>query len=378
MSQVLQSLHYLHSQGVVHRDLKLENFLYSSKEGSHLKLIDFGFSKFFSRTGGRKRMNSTCGTLSYLAPEVLTGDYCGSTCDMWSAGVIAFVLLSGSMPFHGSQEVKVKSIYHGKYHMNPETWNPLSKQAKEFTQGLLNTNATDRLTAKSALAHPWLQEICKDRQPLIKDPHHIVDSLSSWKSLPKLRRACLTMLAWSLSEEERAAFRDQFSALDSDHNGTISYAELRSAIVENYGVKESQVKDIFQELAPNSDDEIRYSDFIAALMSQRIEKVDDSLLETAFRRFDQNSSGYITPEKFSNVVGLEYEVVAATSLLLEADSQKKDGSIDLKDFVEYVRPSTKPSRQLPKGVKTTKKHDAVATAKMMDEKAAQQQCCTLM
>jgi calcium-dependent protein kinase len=309
---------------------------------------------------------------------------------MWSAGVIAFVLLSGSMPFHGSQENKVKSIYHGKYTMKPETWNPLSKEANEFTKSLLNTNPKDRLTATSALAHPWLQQIHKDRQPVVKHPHQIVESLSSWKSLPKLRRACLTMLAWSLCEEERAAFRDQFLALDSDHNGTISYAELKKAIVENSSVNESQLKEIFQELAPNNDDEICYSDFIAALMSQRMEKVDDSLLETAFRRFDQNSSGYITPEDFSNVVGLEYEGVSSSSLLLEADTQKSDGSMDLKDFVEYIKrsnsdvsgdsvsPLNKPGRPRPKPVKAAKIYDAATVAKMREEKAAQQQCCTLM
>merc|ERR1719355_461838 len=87
--QMLLAVNYIHNHGVVHRDLKLENFLYEKKETDHLKLIDFGFSKVFDPTTS---MAASCGTLSYMAPEVLSGQY-GRECDMWSLGVIAFILL---------------------------------------------------------------------------------------------------------------------------------------------------------------------------------------------------------------------------------------------------------------------------------------------
>jgi calcium-dependent protein kinase len=393
MRQILLALNYLHSHGIVHRDLKLENFLYDSETSDNLKLIDFGFSRFFKDAGP---MNSTCGTLSYLAPEVLTADYSGSTCDMWSAGVISFILLSGSMPFHGSQKHKVESIYHGKYSMKPGVWKSLSSQAKEFITGLLNTNPKARLTASSALVHPWILQNCKREELLLKDPHHIVDALSSWKSIPKLRRACLTMLAWSLCEKERATFRDYFLALDSDHNGTISFAEFKKAMQRDCGIKTSKVNSIFQDLAHDNDDEIRYSDFIAVLMSKQMDKVDETLLHTAFRKFDKNNSGYVTPEDFSQIVGLEYEGAISASLLLEADIKIVDGRIDFDEFAEYVKHAT-PSvehgarqevakiaiehgarREVPKIASGLENLDKASIAKIRREKAAQQQCCTLM
>jgi len=103
--QMLLALNYLHSHGIVHRDLKLENFLYDQKNSSHLKLIDFGFSKVVDPNAV---MRSSCGTLSYAAPEVLNMKYT-QKCDLWSMGVIAYILLSGTMPFEGSEEQKMKA-----------------------------------------------------------------------------------------------------------------------------------------------------------------------------------------------------------------------------------------------------------------------------
>merc|ERR1719444_653260 len=103
---MLLAVNYIHSHGVVHRDIKLENFLYETKEGDHLKLIDFGFSKIWSPN---TKMRASCGTLAYVAPEVLSQNYT-SKCDLWSLGFIAFILLFGYMPFttHGATERKDK------------------------------------------------------------------------------------------------------------------------------------------------------------------------------------------------------------------------------------------------------------------------------
>lgn len=389
MRQVLLALSYLHSHGIVHRDLKLENFLYSSDTSEHLKLIDFGFSKFFANDFSQ--MSSTCGTLSYLAPEVLTANYSGSTCDMWSAGVLAYVLLSGSMPFHGSQETKVKSIYHGKYDMKPEVWNPLSRQAREFTESLLDRNAKTRLTAKSALAHPWIQENCRDKQPLLQNPQDVLDALSAWQAVPKLRRACLTMLAWSLSDEERTNFQDSFLALDSDHNGAISYSELQKVMTERCGIDQSKVKPIFDNLHLDNNDEIRYSDFIAVFMSTKVEAVDDSLLQTAFRKFDKNNVGYLTCDDFAAMTGLERDFVSASSILSETNAQKEDARIDYNGFKEYIKRKIRRSGKIGKIARdrvTLQLREAVGSDRGSKAKSrldakkevpvAQQQCCTLM
>merc|ERR1719230_1397746 len=113
---MLLSINYIHSQSIVHRDLKLENFLYEKKDGNHLKLIDFGFSKVWQRN---TKMDLSCGTLSYVAPEVLEKDYT-SQCDLWSLGVIVFILLVGYMPFHGTEGSQIKNIKAGSYSVKPD------------------------------------------------------------------------------------------------------------------------------------------------------------------------------------------------------------------------------------------------------------------
>merc|ERR1719221_439021 len=122
MWQMLLSLNYIHSHGIVHRDIKLENFLYDQKNSDHLKLIDFGFSKMWDPN---IKMRISCGTLSYIAPEVLGKCYT-SQCDMWSLGVIVFILLAGYMPFSGSEEQQVKNITQGNYKMKTERWHNVS------------------------------------------------------------------------------------------------------------------------------------------------------------------------------------------------------------------------------------------------------------
>merc|ERR1712048_298793 len=131
--QMLLAVNYIHSKNVVHRDLKLENFLYESKNTDHLKLIDFGFSKIWEKN---TKMELSCGTLSYVAPEVLKKSYT-SQCDMWSLGVIVFILLVGYMPFSGDDEVQFAHIKAGRYKKKPERWNSISEVAKDFTFKLL-------------------------------------------------------------------------------------------------------------------------------------------------------------------------------------------------------------------------------------------------
>merc|ERR1719359_888992 len=153
MQQMLLAVQYLHSHGVVHRDIKLENFVFDEKDGDLLKMIDFGFSKFRERGS---KMKTACGTLSYVAPEVLKDTYT-SQCDLWSLGVIVFILLSGSMPFFGDEEVVKAKITAADYKMKKDRWNSISKAGHEFALGLMEKDPNVRLTTSQALAHPWIK-----------------------------------------------------------------------------------------------------------------------------------------------------------------------------------------------------------------------------
>jgi len=326
--QMLLALNYIHSHGIVHRDLKLENFLYESKESSHLKLIDFGFSKVWDPN---IKMHMSCGTLSYVAPEVLKKSYT-SQCDLWSLGVIAFILLVGYMPFSGSEDQQTKDIAEGKFKMKQERWAVVTSQARSFVTSLLQVNPEKRLTAQTALQHKWISQRHKNKKDCEVDSC-VVEALRSFGRASKFRRCCMEMMAWSLSNEERAKVRQYFISMDKDRNGTITLNELKAALEDKFHVPDEEARAIFSALDSNSDEEIHYSDFLAAMVSTRI-KLHDGLLQHTFRRFDTDNSGYITKENLQEILGDSCDDV--DKLVAEAD-MLKDGRISYPEFVAYLR-----------------------------------------
>eukprot|EP00418_Pyrodinium_bahamense_P098930 CAMPEP_0179039564 /NCGR_PEP_ID=MMETSP0796-20121207/15205_1 /TAXON_ID=73915 /ORGANISM="Pyrodinium bahamense, Strain pbaha01" /LENGTH=549 /DNA_ID=CAMNT_0020735899 /DNA_START=38 /DNA_END=1687 /DNA_ORIENTATION=+ len=327
--QMLLALNYIHSHGIVHRDLKLENFLYDSKGSSHLKLIDFGFSKMWDPN---IKMHVSCGTLSYVAPEVLEKSYT-SQCDLWSMGVIAFILLAGYMPFAGTESTQTKNIQLGKYTMKKEKWAGVSEEGVQFVKALLQVNPEKRLSAQTALEHAWIAQRHKKANADVDQS--VVDALRQFGNASKFRRCCMEMMAWSLSNEERSKVRQYFITMDQNQQGTITLSELKEILVQKFDVPDEETRRIFDALDSNQDEEIHYSDFLAAMVSTRIALHDD-LLRAAFKKFDTDSSGYITPDNLRQVLGETFEGEKVESLMKEAD-QLKDGRISYAEFVSYLR-----------------------------------------
>mmetsp|Transcript_8640 Transcript_8640/g.19260 ORF Transcript_8640/g.19260 Transcript_8640/m.19260 type:complete len:541 (-) Transcript_8640:119-1741(-) len=332
--QMLLAVNYLHQQGIAHRDLKLENFLYESEHSDHLKLIDFGFSHVWDMN---TKMRLSCGTLAYVAPEVLMKSYTPQ-CDMWSLGVITWVLLVGYMPFSGSDRVQIEAIKKGNYRVKREVWSKVSPSATEFVFGLLKLNPDERFTAERALAHEWIQ----DRNSLHYEQrgHHLADeslltAFETYARQSQFKRAALSMMAWSLRAEERALVRDAFVAMDADHTGTVKLSALKAILVDNFDVPDEKISSIVQALDSNNDEELNYSEFLAAMLSSRIEMHDD-LLVGAFRRFDTNGSGYITVADLKLVLGESFDGATVEELLQEADISG-DGKISPEEFVAYLK-----------------------------------------
>lgn len=326
--QMLLAVNYIHSHGIVHRDLKLENFLYDSKGSKHLKLIDFGFSKIWD---ANIKMRISCGTLSYVAPEVLEKSYT-SQCDLWSLGVITFILLAGYMPFSGAENVQTKNIAAGKYTMKPERWGTVSSDAKHFTTSLLQVDPEQRLTAPTALEHRWVKSRHQNSGEI--DPG-VVDALRQFGHASKFRRCCMELMAWSLSNDERAKVQQYFLIMDKDRKGTITLNELREVLQKKFHVPDDETKNIFNALDPDHHEEIHYSDFLAAMVSTRIALHDD-LLKAAFKKFDADGSGLVSVDNFRQVLGDKFDGEQIDKLVAES-LDVKDGKISYADFVAYIR-----------------------------------------
>lgn len=151
---LVDALNYCHSKGIVHRDLKPENLLLTSKsDDANLKIADFGFA--IQENGNF--LSTQCGTPGYIAPEILERKPYGREVDMWSIGVITYILLGGYPPFHDDNMRKLfKKIKKGEFTFHVEYWKNISTEAKDLISGLLTVDTKKRLTAQDVLKHPWL------------------------------------------------------------------------------------------------------------------------------------------------------------------------------------------------------------------------------
>jgi len=196
---------------------------------------------------------------------------------------------------------------------------------------MLKVDPKNRLTAQAALDHPWIS-LKHTSRPVDET---IVHALRQFGNASKMRRCCLQMMAWSLSNEERATVRQHFLSLDQNKQGTITLAELKQTLVDKYHISDAETLQIFDALDTNSNDEIHYSDFLAAMVSTRI-AMHDGMLRNAFQRFDTDNSGYITLENMKHVLGPTFEGEEVDKLILEAD-QLKDGRISYEEFQAYLQ-----------------------------------------
>jgi len=151
--QILEAVEYMHNNGIAHRDLKPENLLCSGPNNEVIKVTDFGLSKDF----GQATLKTSCGTPDYVAPEVLKGTAYDNSVDVWSIGVITYILLCGFPPFYGNNDQQIfEKIMRADYDFPSPDWDGISNEAKEFISAILVLDQNKRPTASECLEAPWI------------------------------------------------------------------------------------------------------------------------------------------------------------------------------------------------------------------------------
>jgi len=342
MKQIVQAIFYMHENKVCHRDLKPENFLFSGKEAlekSLLKIIDFGLSCKFQEG---QSLTTKAGTPYYVAPQVLAGKY-DQASDLWSCGVIMYVLLCGYPPFYGESDAEVLSkVRLGNFSFNAADWKNISDDAKNLIRMLLKMNPRDRYCAEQALNHDWI----KNKAPKATNANlqeGFVDNLRGFRSQNKLKKAALQCIANQLSDTQIKNLRETFMSLDSNGDGLLTVNELKEGLAKA-GLKEipPDLQDIMQHIDSDGSGVIDYTEFLAATLDKKLYLQED-VCWAAFRIFDKNGDGKICEQELKEVLGDQDvgNVVGADRLkeLMSQIDANNDGMIDFTEFMQMMRGS---------------------------------------
>ncbi|KAL9233592.1 hypothetical protein vseg_008568 [Gypsophila vaccaria] len=330
---IVQIVHNCHSMGVIHRDLKPENFLLLNKdENSPLKVTDFGLSVFFKSGDSFKDI---VGSAYYIAPEVLKRKY-GPEVDIWSVGVMLYILLCGVPPFWAETEHGIfNAILKGHIDFTSDPWPQISTQAKDLVRKMLNTDPKQRLTAYQVLNHPWIKE--DGEAPDTPLDNAVMDRLKQFRAMNKFKKVALRVIAGCLSEEEIMGLKEMFKSMDTDNSGTITLEELKQGM-QKQGTKlsEFEVKQLLEAADADGNGTIDYEEFITATM--HLNRMDrEEHLYTAFQYFDKDNSGYITIEELEQALR-EYGMQDGRDIkeiVSEVDSDN-DGRINYDEFVAMM------------------------------------------
>ncbi|KAG8060503.1 hypothetical protein GUJ93_ZPchr0002g24226 [Zizania palustris] len=323
-----------HSLGVMHRDLKPENFLLKDRgRDASVKAIDFGLSVFF-KPG--QVFTDVVGSPYYVAPEVLCKHY-GPEADVWTAGVIVYILLSGVPPFWAeTQQGIFDAVLRGSLDFESEPWPSISDSAKDLIRRMLRSPPSERLTAHQVLCHPWVCEdgVAPDR-PLAPA---VLSRLKQFSAMNRLKKMALRVIAQSLSEEELAGLKEMFKAMDTDSSGAITFDELKEGL-RRYGscnLREAEIRDLMDAADVDKNGTIDYDEFIAATV--HLNKFDrEEHLLAAFAYFDRDGSGYITVDELEQACRDHNMADAGIDDIIREVDQDNDGRIDYGEFVAMMR-----------------------------------------
>jgi calcium-dependent protein kinase len=343
MQQVLRAIFYMHMNRICHRDLKPENFLLLTKEpilNNVLKIIDFGLSHDF-KPG--EFMSTRAGTPFYVAPEVLTSRYT-ERCDLWSAGVIMYVILCGYPPFTGKKDSEVLSkVKQGYLHFPHKDWRNVSDDAKDLIRMLVKTNPQERLSAEQALQHAWIaQKAPKAASVTLEES--LVHRLRAFRAQNKFKKAVLHVIAGQLSSEQIRGLRNIYMSLDANGDGLLTLSELHGGLQQaGLEVGGPDLQELMDSIDADGSGVIDYTEFLAATLEHR-QYVQEDVCRNAFSVFDLNSDGKISREELRRVLhsGNDESLARLTEsksmeLVWQEVDSNNDGSIDFEEFLAMMR-----------------------------------------
>ncbi|KAH0461610.1 hypothetical protein IEQ34_009185 [Dendrobium chrysotoxum] len=335
---IMEVVQVCHKHGVIHRDLKPENFLFlNQSEDSPLKVIDFGLSVFFEPG---ERFSEIVGSPFYMAPELLKRNY-GPEVDVWSAGIILYILLCGVPPFWAdSDEGIAQAIIRAAVDFKREPWSKVSQSAKDLVKRMLDPDPDTRLTAQQVLEHPWLRNASS--APNIPLGEAVRSRLKQFLVMNKFKKKALRVVADQLPSEEINGIMQMFHMMDKDKNGNLTLEELQEGFHKiGQPVPEHDVRMLLEAADIDGNGMLDCDEFLT--VSLHLRKVNsEQHLPQAFNYFDKNGSGYIEIDELRAALGeghLDPNDQVIREIIKDVDIDK-DGKISYQEFEAMMKSGT--------------------------------------
>ena len=337
VGKILSGVAYMHQKNICHRDLKFENIMWESKhKDAEIKLIDFGLSTKY--LPGRY-MSEGVGTVYTMAPQVLKGVYTEQA-DLWSIGVITYMLLSSTKPFyHRKRRYMIDRILRCDYNFHGKQWQHVSQPAKDFVAALLKLNPDERLTAQQALDHEWLKNsfALSDRRPEEADMKHVAGHITNYGKAGEMKKLALMVMAHKSSTDDIMKLRSVFDQYDASNDGEISLIEFKNELGKQGTYSDEEIEKIFASVDVNKEGTVSYIEFLAATLEAH-GRIEEDRLAEAFDRIDSDDTGYISKKNLEAMLGKEYTEERVNKLLAECDLDG-DQKISFDEFHKAFRRS---------------------------------------
>ena len=341
--QILSAINFCHFNKIIHRDLKPENILVENEsekkiEYFNIKVIDFGTSDIIIKNN---KFSKLIGTPLYMAPEILDNSY-NEKCDLWSCGVILYILISGEAPFFGDHDQQMlKNVYKGKFTFESDVWKEVSEDAKDLIKNLMNKDVNQRYTAEQALNHIWFEKMKdkSDGSQLSKETlDKISKNLAKFNYGHKLQQAVLAFIVRNLVKNEDCnELRKAFNEFDENNDGHLSKEELEKGLLKVMTPSEAknEVNRIMSMIDSDNNGYIEYEEFLRATLNKE-SILCESNLQAAFSVFDKDKSGKISSEEIKNFLGGQGINDKIFNEMIRQLDINGDGEISYKEFKEIM------------------------------------------
>ena len=307
-----------------------------NKEHPVIKLIDWGGARYFSK---HKKMSKVNGTPYYIAPEVLNEVY-DEKCDIWSAGVILYILLCGYPPFNGETDKEIMdAVKKGEFDFPEEEWDVITEEGKDLIKKMLTYDPKKRFSANQVLQHPWFNTFKGKNKANKKIAQSALDNMKRFKRNKQFEQATISFIINQLiTKEERTELMKQFTEWDKNGDGVLSKEEILEGYRNAYGSADpDEVDNMIKSVDLDGNGVIDYNEFLNCTMN-RDKIISKKNLELAFQAFDKDNSGAISIDEIMLIfkkTNNDVDIKIFENMIKEADING-DGEIEFDEFKDIM------------------------------------------